>query len=130
MTEPLVIAENVVKRYGGEAVLDRISLSVLPRQVLVVIGPSGSGKSTLLRCVARLEPIQRGRILIDGKLAAKGVEEEGPGPDASIVRSLNHDVGMVFQSLNLFPHLTVLENIALAPRRVLKLAADEARSQA
>ncbi len=77
-------------------------------QVMVVIGPSGSGKSTLLRCIARLEPIQRGRILIDGVLASRGTEEDGPGADAAALRGLRHDVGMVFQSFNLFPHLTVL----------------------
>ncbi|MBI3711049.1 MAG: amino acid ABC transporter ATP-binding protein, partial [Proteobacteria bacterium] len=84
---------------------------------LVVIGPSGSGKSTLLRCLARLEPIQKGRILIDGALAALGTDE--PHSDTIAPRrAAQHDIGMVFQSLNLFPHLTVTENITLAPRRV------------
>ena len=127
---PLVVAEGLVKRYGPDTVLDRVSLAVAPGQVLVVIGPSGSGKSTLLRCLARLEPIQRGRILIDGRLASQGVEEGGPGPDAATLRLLRHEVGMVFQSFNLFPHLTVLENVTLAPRRVRGLGAAEADGQA
>jgi ABC-type polar amino acid transport system ATPase subunit len=97
---------------------------------MVVIGPSGSGKSTLLRCIARLEAIQRGRILIDGVLASRGTEEDGPAADPAALRDLRHDVGMVFQSFNLFPHLTVLENVTLAPRRVRGLPVAEADAQA
>jgi ABC-type polar amino acid transport system ATPase subunit len=130
VAEPLVVVDSVVKRYGPDTVLDRVSLAVATGQVMVVIGPSGSGKSTLLRCIARLEPIQGGRILIGGVLAQKGAEDGGPGPDAAAVRGLRHDVGMVFQSFNLFPHLTVLENITLAPRRVRGLAPAEAEAQA
>ncbi|MBM3596983.1 MAG: amino acid ABC transporter ATP-binding protein [Alphaproteobacteria bacterium] len=126
MAEPLVVIDRVVKRYGAETVLDRVSLEVRTGQVMVVIGPSGSGKSTLLRCLARLEPIQKGRILIDGVLSAKGTEDEGPAPD----KTGGHDIGMVFQSFNLFPHLTVMENITLAPRRVRGMAAAEAETQA
>jgi ABC-type polar amino acid transport system ATPase subunit len=127
MAEPLVVIENVLKRYGAETVLDRVNLEVRTGQVMVVIGPSGSGKSTLLRCLARLEPIQKGRILIDGTLTAKGTEDEGPKPDGA---ASGHDVGMVFQAFNLFPHLTVLENITLAPRRVRGMARAEAEAQA
>jgi ABC-type polar amino acid transport system ATPase subunit len=97
---------------------------------MVVIGPSGSGKSTLLRCLARLETIQRGRILIDGMVASQGTEEAGGGADGAAPRGLRHDVGMVFQSFNLFPHLTVLENITLAPRRVRGLTPGDADTQA
>jgi ABC-type polar amino acid transport system ATPase subunit len=128
VAEPLVVVEGLVKRYGADTVLDRVSLAVGTGQVMVVIGPSGSGKSTLLRCIARLEPIQRGRILLDGRLASRGTEEPGPGADAAALRG--HDVGMVFQSFNLFPHLTVLENVTLAPRRVLGLRPAEAEAQA
>lgn len=124
MPEPLVVIDKVVKRYGAETVLDRVSLTVAAGQVMVVIGPSGSGKSTLLRCVARLEQIQKGRILIDGTLVARGVEDDGPSPDPAALK--RHDVGMVFQSFNLFPHLTVLDNITLAPRRVAGVAPAEA----
>lgn len=131
MAEPLVILDKVVKRYGAETVLDRVDLTVAPGQVLVIIGPSGSGKSTLLRCIARIEAIQRGRIVIDGKLVSKGAEEsEGPSPDAAVLRTLSHDVGMVFQSFNLFPHLTILQNITLAPRRVLGMKQGEAEQLA
>jgi ABC-type polar amino acid transport system ATPase subunit len=128
--EPLVVVDAVVKRYGPDTVLDRVSLSVDTGQVMVVIGPSGSGKSTLLRCIARLERIQRGRILIDASLASLGTEEPGDGRRAGTLRGAHHDVGMVFQSFNLFPHLTVLENVTLAPRRVRGLAPAEAEAQA
>jgi ABC-type polar amino acid transport system ATPase subunit len=130
MAEPLVVADGVVKRYGADTVLDRVSLSVGTGQAMVVIGPSGSGKSTLLRCIARLEPIQRGRILLDGVLVSRGTEDAGPGPEAASLRGPRHDVGMVFQAFNLFPHLTVLENVTLAPRRVRGLAPAEAEAQA
>ena len=126
MSAPLLVVDGVVKRYGAETVLDRASLEVAAGQVMVVIGPSGSGKSTLLRCVALLEPIQRGRILFDGGVAARGVEEsDGPAADPAALR---HDVGMVFQSFNLFPHLTVMENVTLAPRRVRGMAPEEAEA--
>jgi len=113
----LVAIDHVVKRYGSVTVLDDVSLAVDAGQVAVIIGPSGSGKSTLLRCLARLEKIQKGRILIDGTIVLAGDEEAGR-PDAPASAHSAYDVGMVFQSFNLFPHLTVLENITLAPRRV------------
>jgi ABC-type polar amino acid transport system ATPase subunit len=124
--QPLIVIEDLVKRYGPETVLNDVSLNVSAGQVMVVIGPSGSGKSTLLRCIARLEPIQRGRILIDGEIIAEGADAANSGQRVS--RDLRHDVGMVFQSFNLFPHLTVLENITLAPRRVLGMASAEAEA--
>jgi ABC-type polar amino acid transport system ATPase subunit len=116
----------LVERYGSSVVLDDVSLKLAAGQVLVVIGPSGSGKSTLLRCLAALEPIQRGAITIDGVLAAKGHEEPGKGPDRASLRQLREKVGMVFQQFNLFPHLTVMQNITLAPRRVRGMAPQEA----
>jgi ABC-type polar amino acid transport system ATPase subunit len=124
--EPLIIVERLTKRYGTATVLDDVNLKLGSGQVLVVIGPSGSGKSTLLRCLAALEPIQRGTIWIDGTLAAKGVEDSGAGPDRASLKALREKVGMVFQQFNLFPHLTVLENITLAPQRVLGMAPAEA----
>ena len=127
MTATLLVVDTVTKRYGAETVLDGVELSVAAGQVMVVIGPSGSGKSTLLRCLALLEPIQRGRIAFDGALAATGSED----PPATIdPTALRRDVGMVFQSFNLFPHLTVLENVTLAPRRVRGLARADAEAQA
>ena len=127
MTQPLLVVDGVVKRYGAETVLDRVALEVAAGQVMVVIGPSGSGKSSLLRGIALLEPIQRGRIVFDGALASRGVEEDGPAADP---RALRRDVGMVFQSFNLFPHLTVAENITLAPRRVRGMNGADAASLA
>jgi polar amino acid transport system ATP-binding protein len=126
-SQPLVVIEDLVKRYGPETVLNQVSLNVSVGQVMVVIGPSGSGKSTLLRCIARLEPIQQGRILIDGEVVAEGVGKSDAGA-RNVSRQLRHDVGMVFQSFNLFPHLTVIENITLAPRRVLGMAPAEAEA--
>jgi polar amino acid transport system ATP-binding protein len=128
MTESLIVIDKLVKRYGDTTILDEIDLEVTAGQALVVIGPSGSGKSTLLRCIAALEPIQKGSIRIDGKLAAKGEEEHGEQPDAQSLRDLRQRVGMVFQQFNLFPHLTVLQNITLAPRRVRSMAQEEADS--
>ncbi len=128
MPEPHVVIERVTKRYGTETVLDDISLAIDPGQVMVIIGPSGSGKSTMLRCVAGLEPIQKGRILIDGAPAVQGGED---GNSIKLDRAgrekLRQEVGMVFQSFNLFPHLTVLQNITLAPCRVRGMKPNEAR---
>jgi ABC-type polar amino acid transport system ATPase subunit len=125
MQTPLVIVDKVVKRYGSETVLDQVTLPVSAGGVAVIIGPSGSGKSTLLRCVARLEQIQGGRIFIDGAVVSSGSEDAAAKEPRPNLRA-NHDVGMVFQSFNLFPHLTVLENVTLAPRRVLGLERKQA----
>lgn len=130
MTESLIVVDGLLKRYGAHTVLDGVNLKVTAGQVLVVIGPSGSGKSTLLRCMAALEPIQKGTIRIDGTLAAKGDEEPGAGPDRAALKHLREKVGMVFQQFNLFPHLTVMENITLAPRRVRGMAPAEAEQLA
>jgi len=130
MSQALIVVDRLVKRYGTTVVLDDVSLKLAAGQVLVVIGPSGSGKSTLLRCLAALEPIQRGTITIDGVLAAKGDEEAGNGPNRTSLRQLREKIGMVFQQFNLFPHLTVIQNITLAPRRVLGMAQDEAEKVA
>lgn len=126
MSQPLVVVDDVVKRYGSDTVLDRVSLTVSSGQVTVVIGPSGSGKSTLLRCVARLEEIQAGRILIDGQVASRGTEKTSAPNETAVVKDISDQVGMVFQSYNLFPHLTVIENITLAPRRVRGMATSDA----
>ncbi len=112
---------NVVKRFGSLDVLRGINLSVEEHQVVCLIGPSGCGKSTLLRCINGLEPISGGEIRILGDRVS------GAGVD---VDRLRRDVGIVFQSFNLFPHMTVLENICLAPRQVLKLSKEEAESRA
>ena len=108
----MVRLEGVRKSFGDNLVLDGIDLSVAPGEVLVVIGPSGSGKSTLLRCVNLLEPLDSGRIFLEGE------EITGRGADVSAVRQR---IGMVFQQFNLFPHLTVLDNVTLAARRIRRL---------
>jgi polar amino acid transport system ATP-binding protein len=125
----LVTLERVSKRFGNHEVLRTVDLGVARGEVAVIIGPSGSGKSTLLRCIALLESIEAGTITLDGVLLA-AAEASGRRPDPAAVRKVRHKVGMVFQSFNLFPHLTVLENITLAPRRVLKVARAEAEDQA
>lgn len=125
MTRQLRLSvRQLVKRYGTTTVLDGVDLDVAAGSALVIIGPSGSGKSTLLRCIARLEPIAAGTIMLDGKYVASS-ERYG---QAKLVAA--HDIGMVFQSFNLFPHLTVLDNLTLAPRRVLGLDRDEAETRA
>jgi polar amino acid transport system ATP-binding protein len=105
----LVELHNVVKRYGAHTVLERVSLSVEAGEIIAIIGRSGSGKSTLLRCINGLEPIQAGRIVFDG---------ETVNDPATNLRKLRQRVGIVFQSYNLFPHLSVAANITLAPRVV------------
>jgi ABC-type polar amino acid transport system ATPase subunit len=116
--------DGITKRFGAATVLNEVSLAVGKGEVVVVIGPSGSGKSTLLSCIALQEPIQRGTIVIEGVPIAIG--RESPGGRA--VRPTRGDIGMVFQSFNLFPHMTVLDNVTLAPRKVRGMAAAEARS--
>ena len=119
--EPLLRLDRVVKSFGDNLVLDGIDLEVASGEVLVVIGPSGSGKSTLLRCINLLEPLDSGRIDFEGaEITAKGT-------DVSHVRQ---QIGMVFQQFNLFPHLTVLDNLTLAARRIRKLSRNEAEARA
>ena len=105
----LVEITDVIKRFGSNTVLDGVSLQVAPGEIIAVIGRSGSGKSTLLRCINGLEPIQAGRISVGGTVV------NDPGTD---LRQLRQQVGIVFQSFNLFPHLSVEKNITLAPRVV------------
>ena len=118
---PLVRIDRVSKYYGDFKALDDVSLDILPGQVVAVIGVSGSGKSTLCRTINRLETIQEGAIEIDGvRLPEEGKE----------LTRLRAEVGMVFQSFNLFPHRTVLDNITLAPVRVRGIARSEAETTA
>ncbi|MBH0055317.1 amino acid ABC transporter ATP-binding protein [Salinibacterium sp. NG253] len=119
--EPLVVIDHVNKHYGELHVLKDISTTIKRGEVVVVIGPSGSGKSTLCRAINRLETIDDGTITIDGKL----LPEEGAG-----LAKLRADVGMVFQSFNLFAHKTILENVTLGPRRVRKMSKAEADKKA
>ena len=119
--QPIVSVENVNKSFGDLHVLHDVNLSVQRGEVVVVIGPSGSGKSTLCRTINRLEPIEKGSITIDGQR----LPEEGKE-----LARLRSDVGMVFQSFNLFAHKTVLENVTLGPTKVRKLSRAEAEKRA
>lgn len=117
----MVRLEGVRKSFGDNLVLDGVDLSVDPGEVLVIIGPSGSGKSTLLRCVNLLEPIQAGRILLEGEeITRKGVN----------VSAIRQRIGIVFQQFNLFPQLTALDNLTLAARRIRKIPRREAEARA
>ncbi len=113
---------GVWKSFEERPVLRGIDLQVQAHQAVVLIGASGSGKSTLLRCINGLESVDAGRIVLDG-----GVEVSDPRVDLDRVR---RRVGIVFQSYNLFPHMTVLDNITLAPRKVSRVPADQARQEA
>jgi general L-amino acid transport system ATP-binding protein len=120
-TAALISLDRVSKWHGALHALREVSLDIAAHERVVVCGPSGSGKSTLLRCINGLESHQSGRILVDGT--------ELTGAAASL-ESIRREVGMVFQSFNLFPHMTVLENCTLAPIWVRKLPAAEARTLA
>jgi len=117
----LVEITGVVKRYGTNTVLDGVSLAIEAGEIIAVIGRSGSGKSTLLRCINGLEPIQGGRIVFGGTVV------NDPATD---LRKLRQQVGIVFQSFNLFPHLSVEKNITLAPRVVKGMDPGAARELA
>jgi polar amino acid transport system ATP-binding protein len=116
-----LLLEAVDKSFGKLEVLKQVDLAVAEHEVVCLIGASGSGKSTLLRCVNLLEPVDAGRILVEGE------EITAPGVDVNRVR---RRIGIVFQAFNLFPHMSVLDNITLAPRKVSKLPRAEAEEQA
>lgn len=121
MSDVLLEVRGLVKRFGPATVLDGIDLQVRRGEVVVIIGPSGCGKSTLLRCIDALEPIQQGEILLEGDPVLYGRKD--------LVRT-RQKIGMVFQSYDLFPHLTVLGNVTLAPRKVQKRDREEVRQEA
>ena len=121
MSGGAIRVEDLHKSFGQNEVLRGISVAVDSHEVICLIGASGSGKSTLLRCVNLLEPIDSGRIsLLDQRIT-------GPGIDANRVR---RHIGIVFQSFNLFPHMTVLRNVTLAPTKALRMPADQAVAEA
>jgi len=112
---------DISKSYGELSVIQRMTMSVEEHQVVCLIGPSGSGKSTLLRCINGLESIDSGEILVHGdRITGRGVD----------VNALRRDIGIVFQGYNLFPHMTVLQNVTLAPIQVLKQSREEAEARA
>jgi polar amino acid transport system ATP-binding protein len=120
-TDPALRLEGVHKAFGKAEVLRGIDLDVEEHRVVCLIGASGSGKSTLLRCVNLLEPIDEGRIIVQGE------EITGPRVDVNRVR---RGIGIVFQAFNLFPHMTVLRNVSLAPRKALGLSRVQAEAEA
>ena len=119
--EAIVAMEGVYKRFKEFEALKNINFQVGKQEVVVVIGPSGSGKSTLIRCINRLEEHDDGRIIVDGTELTTDVRN---------IQEIRKETGMVFQSFNLFPHLTVLANIALAPRQVRGMPKSEAEALA
>jgi polar amino acid transport system ATP-binding protein len=121
MSEPVLRVSGLVKRYGGHTVLDGVDLAVAEHEVVVLIGASGSGKSTLLRCVNLQEEVDDGQILLDGQ------DVSDPRTDPDVAR---RRMGVVFQAFNLFPHLSVLDNVTLAPRVVHGRPREEAEAAA
>jgi polar amino acid transport system ATP-binding protein len=118
---PFVDVDRVTKRFDEVTVLDEISLTVGEHEVVCLIGASGSGKSTLLRCLNLLEKVQAGRITVDGQVLTEGKVD---------VNALRRKIGIVFQAYNLFPHMTVLQNVTLGPRQIRKLSKAEANARA
>ncbi len=118
--EPIIHIENIHKRFGSVHALRGISLDVYKGEVVVIIGPSGSGKSTLLRCINRLEEYDEGKIVVDGT----------PLDDTKNINIVRQEVGMVFQSFNLFSHLRVIDNLTLAQRIVRRRTREEAEKTA
>ena len=121
MSDSLLEIRNLTKRYGENTVLRDLSFTVRRGEVIVVLGPSGCGKSTLLRCINALEPIQGGEILLGGEV----IDRSPAGLPA-----LRRRIGMVFQSYELFPHMTVMENILLAPCKALGTKKEDAKAEA
>lgn len=122
MTDTLIDISGVWKAFDDHSVLRGLDLSVDRHEAVVLIGASGSGKSTLLRCVNGLENVDAGHITLDGNLDVTGFKTD--------MDAVRRRIGIVFQSYNLFPHMTVLDNVTLSPRKVLKRSAAECRDQA
>ena len=120
MADPIIHIENLHKYFGRVQALRGVSLDIARGEVVVIVGPSGSGKSTLLRCINRLETYEKGRITVDGI----------PLDGNRNINAVRREVGMVFQSFNLFSHLTVIDNLMLAQRVVRKRSKEEARQTA
>ena len=121
MSDNIIQIHNMNKWFGDFQVLKGINLEVKPKQKIVVCGPSGSGKSTLIRCINRLEEHQEGDIIVDGTTLTE---------DTKNIEQIRAEVGMVFQQFNLFPHLTVIENLTLGPIKALGVSKKEAKERA
>jgi ABC-type polar amino acid transport system ATPase subunit len=129
--EPLIAIRDVWKRFGTLEVLRGVTLDVDPGEVVVVIGPSGSGKTTLLRALNALETVDGGTITVKGiHLAEPGPDGRPRRPDDRTIRAVRLEIGMVFQRFNLFPHMTVLDNVTAGPIHVRGLSPTEARARA
>jgi general L-amino acid transport system ATP-binding protein len=120
-TQEIIISRDVHKWFDSFHVLKGINLTVKKGEVIVIFGPSGSGKSTFIRCINRLEDHQKGQIIVDGVELTDDIRN---------IEAIRSEVGMVFQQFNLFPHLTVLQNIMLAPTWVRRASKDQARKTA
>ena len=129
MAEPMLRLAGIHKSFGELEVLRGIDLEIAKGEVVCVLGPSGSGKSTLLRCVNLLEPPERGEIFLEGRDICKG-PASGAGEQGWKLDFVRQRVGIVFQQFNLFPHKTALENVTMAPEKVLDKPAEEARTKA
>lgn len=115
---PLISIQHIEKSFGTHTVLKDINLTVNKGEVISLIGPSGSGKSTILRCLSRLEIIDKGEILVDGETMVKTEQGQAVYAAKDTLQRINGKMGMVFQQFNLFPHLTVMDNLTYAPRIV------------
>lgn len=120
MSQELLKIENLTKRYDDNTVLQSINMTVRQGEVVVIIGPSGCGKSTFLRCINGLEPIQEGTISFEGELIDRKSKN---------IAEIRQKIGMVFQNYELFPHLTVMDNILLAPTKVQKRNKEESKKR-
>ena len=128
-TAPILKVEHVKKSFGDYNVLKDISFGLNAGEVLSIIGPSGSGKSTLLRCITQLETVDGGLVQVNGKNMVQPGDKGAPVyASAKVLREIRLSTGLVFQNFNLFPHLTVLQNLCLAPVRVLGDSREEARA--
>jgi polar amino acid transport system ATP-binding protein len=129
MAEPMLKLAGVEKRFGTLEVLRGIDLEVARGEVVCVLGPSGSGKSTLLRCINLLEPPEEGDVFVEGRDICKGADAPS-GEKGWELNFVRQRVGIVFQQFNLFPHRTVLDNVTMAPEKVLGRSREEARQKA
>jgi polar amino acid transport system ATP-binding protein len=128
-SDVIVDVKGVTKCFGHRTIFSNVSMQVHMSEVVAVIGPSGAGKSTLVRCINQLTSFEHGTITVLGR-RVDGTQDGKGSPSKATLRELRMQCGMVFQTFNLFPHLSVTENIALAPRRVLKVPRSEAQARA
>lgn len=128
-SDVIVDIDSVSKCFGSRVIFENVSLSVHQSEVVAIIGPSGAGKSTLIRCINQLNTFERGVIKVFGH-NIYGTEEGKPRLRGDALRELRTEIGMVFQTFNLFPHLSVMDNVTLAPRRVKGLSEAEASKRA